>query len=108
MMACGSNRFPNEHGEGAIKLFPFADSQVVQAMLLRGADVNATGFGGWTALHDAVNYQENKFIIKQLLDYGADPTLETNDGQTPIAIATHVERPDLITFIRQYSKPPDR
>ncbi len=46
----------------------------------KGADVNATTSGGWTALHDAASLD----ILNALLNRGADPTPQDKYGWSPL------------------------
>jgi ankyrin repeat protein len=59
---------------------------VTMLLLERGADVNAAGEHGWTALHGAA-YKGIDAIVQLLVDRGA--ALEAIDeyGQTPLSIA---------------------
>lgn len=55
----------------------------VNALLMAGAYVNATGFLYKTPLHIAAE-QKNKAMIELLLLYGADPSAINFDGLTPM------------------------
>ena len=48
--------------------------------------VNATDEDGCTALHYAAT-SESEQILRILVKYGADPTIEDNFGETPKTIA---------------------
>lgn len=59
----------------------------VRAALRAGADPNAHGDGGWTALH-AATHRGHLDIANRLLAAGADPNARTEDtGATPLMLA---------------------
>lgn len=59
----------------------------VPALLLRyGAKINLAAQDGDTALHVA-SFYGNEQLVHMLLAAGADPTLKTNGGETPLIIA---------------------
>ena len=60
--------------------------QTIDYLLKNGADVNAKGRFGNTALHFAAN-DYNLEIIKLLLDAGADKKAKNDNGKTPITYA---------------------
>ncbi|MFI4938555.1 MAG: ankyrin repeat domain-containing protein [Candidatus Berkiellales bacterium] len=49
-------------------------------------DINATNAQGYTVLHYATSLN-NKNMITQLLQAGADPTVENSSGHTPLSMA---------------------
>ena len=62
------------------------DGKIDKAKLLlaRGADLDARGRIGWTALHCAVARRQVA-TVKELLELGADPYAKDEDGNTPSA-----------------------
>jgi hypothetical protein len=58
----------------------------VAALLTTGADVNARGNAGMTALIMAAGYGYAD-IVQLLLDHGADPYAETTDGDSALTVA---------------------
>ncbi len=67
----------------------------VIAFLARGADVNATGPGGGSALMWAVA-RGNQEMFHTLMNAKADPDLADNSGLTPRRLATKKNRIDFI------------
>lgn len=59
---------------------------VVEALLKKGAAVNARQEGGFTALHEAAN-SGNAALARLLLAHGADATLTTDEDKTALEIA---------------------
>jgi ankyrin repeat protein len=59
---------------------------VVIELLKRGAPVNARQQQGWTALHAAAQNGDTD-MVDVLLQYGANPDAENDDGKTPSAVA---------------------
>ncbi|MCY1055535.1 ankyrin repeat domain-containing protein [Nannocystis sp. SCPEA4] len=82
---------------------------IVAVLLARGADANARGFHGRTALHYAVHdgREVSVAIVRSLLDHGADPTLRDAGGHTPDARAQQeMWGPALDAVLAQLSRPP--
>ncbi|CAN0527849.1 unnamed protein product, partial [Scytosiphon promiscuus] len=69
--------------------------EVVRALLKHGVDVNHVSPGGYTALHRAVKYGRADLladVIDLLLSAGADADASTDEGSTPLHLAS--TRPD--------------
>jgi ankyrin repeat protein len=69
--------------------------EVVDLLLLHGADPNPREGGGSTPLHSAAGHG-NREIIGRLLTAGADPTAQSNDGKTPADIARQYGKTDAV------------
>jgi len=64
-------------------------------------DINKQGpYNGYTALHDAV-WQGNTETVKLLIEAGADLTLKSNTGETPLALAKSNRHPEIAALIEE-------
>jgi ankyrin repeat protein len=59
----------------------------LRALLDGGADVNAAGELGYTALHEAVS-QGHLPAVKLLLEFGARTDLPNEDGRTAVDLSS--------------------
>ena len=59
---------------------------ILRALLEKGADVNATQEGGYTAVHQAA-HRNNVPMAKLLLEFGANPHQPDAKGQTAMQLA---------------------
>lgn len=59
---------------------------IVTLLVDRGADVNAQQHGGWTALHAAA-FIDDLPMAEYVVAHGADTSLTSDDGKTPIDVA---------------------
>ncbi|XP_053329732.1 BCL-6 corepressor-like protein 1 isoform X2 [Spea bombifrons] len=62
-------------------------TEILQILLDNGANVNCSAQDGTRPIHDAV-VNDNLETVWLLLSYGADPTLATYSGQTPMKLAS--------------------
>lgn len=65
---------------------PAIARELVRMLVESDAPVNAKQHGGWTALHAAADNGDEE-MIKILLQHGADPLAQNDDGKTPAQIA---------------------
>ncbi|MEM6326229.1 MAG: ankyrin repeat domain-containing protein, partial [Bacteroidota bacterium] len=73
------------------------DLDLVGALVSAGADVDAAGIGGNTALHDTAA-DGLVGLVAALLGAGADPGVENEQGQTPLDLAREWGDEDLIAL----------
>ena len=52
-----------------------------------GANINFQDPDGYSPLYWAVKREHNLALVRELLEYGADPNLKGNDGQTRVSLA---------------------
>jgi ankyrin repeat protein len=82
--------------------------QANAALLLidRGADVNAARAGkgwpraGWTALHYAAALGFER-LVHPILDRGADPLKQDEEGRTPLQVAVGAHQITIATMLRE-------
>ena len=68
--------------------------ETAKFLVERGADVNAAGQYGWTALH-AASYQGMNDVIEYLVSKGAKINQKDEFGQTPLSISMSVLTKDI-------------
>ncbi|XP_071981976.1 BCL-6 corepressor-like protein 1 isoform X1 [Engystomops pustulosus] len=73
-------------------------TSILQILLENGANVNCSAQDGTRPIHDAV-VNDNLETVWLLLSYGADPTLATYSGQTPMKLASS---DTMRTFLSDY------
>lgn len=61
--------------------------EMVQLLLSKGAQIDATTIDGWQALHSACRWN-NAEVAFLLIQNGADINAQTNGGQTPLHLAS--------------------
>jgi ankyrin repeat protein len=69
--------------------------ELIDLLLVRGADPNPREGGGSTPLHSAAGHGTPE-IIARLLAAGADPSGKTNDGKTPADVARQYGKVDVV------------
>jgi ankyrin repeat protein len=76
----------------------------VELLLAAGANVNEATVTGETPLHFAASAQSGEDsirVIRMLVDAGADPTAENDDGSTPLSDAESFGYHALAKIMRQ-------
>jgi ankyrin repeat protein len=71
----------------------------VAALVDGGAEVDARGERGYTALHDAVA-QGHVEIVKLLLIHGASPIAPNDDGRAPVETAAELNRREILALLK--------
>ena len=61
--------------------------QQVEELYAQGADITQKDNEGWTPLHFACRYSNNRYIVSRLLARGADITQKNKGGATPLHLA---------------------
>jgi ankyrin repeat protein/mono/diheme cytochrome c family protein len=75
------------------------DSAKTALLLSRGAEVNAKQIEGRTPLFLAASMGANHQTVKLLIEHGADPSLATANGQTPLMAAAARGNVELIGLL---------
>jgi ankyrin repeat protein len=76
--------------------FDWHDDEGVAWLLSHGADPNYLSGWGGRPLHKALHRDTAISYFELLLDRGADPTLQNQEGQTALALAARVARADVL------------
>lgn len=78
--------------------------QLIDLVLERNPDLDATDGSGATALHHAVKIEDAR-LMTQLLKKGANPHARNRDGKTPAALAYEARsnHPELAKVIARYA-----
>lgn len=74
------------------------DSEEVQTLLKKGADVNWKDPDGYNALSEAV-LSHDASILKLVLDQQPDVNAKFQKGWTALMIATHANQPDMVRIL---------
>ncbi len=85
----------SDTGLALIKAAGNGDSELVEALLESGADINATNEQKQTALHNAANKGHTN-IVKILLDSGANANATDMFGHTPLFIPVYIGALDIV------------
>ena len=76
-----------------------ATPAAVQALLDRGAEVNARNESGYTPLHGAAQQNENPAVLALLLDRGAEINARNVGGETPLHRAAALNRNPAVSAV---------
>jgi hypothetical protein len=99
--AKASPDIPGGFGETALHWAIYrdiADLEIIEILLNYHADVNAQDEYGMTPLHLAVR-SHNLAVIGLLLEMGANPTILSNEGDTPESLARERGDPPIIKLL---------
>ncbi len=78
----------------------WGDVEAIGMLIRAGADINALGEHGYTALHEAVE-QEHTAVIQLLLYHGADQSIKNDNGYTPKELAELLENQSVIEVFQK-------
>jgi ankyrin repeat protein len=78
--------------------------KVLDLLIAKGANVNAGAGKTMTPLHDAV-ITINEKTVRYLLEHGADPEYENEEGRTPLALAVKWNRKAIEALLREKGAP---
>ena len=88
--------------QALLALAVFADESTIQALLKRGADVNATDADGRTPLIFAVSSDELPVkVVRLLLDSGANVNAATGEGITALDLAERHGDTPIVSLLRE-------
>lgn len=79
---------------------------VVRLLIRNGADMNATGENGLSALMNAVKLGHRE-VAKALLDAGANTRVLDRDGQNLLGVAVNENDPDMLALLLSHNVNPD-
>ena len=94
---------------------PFGRASIIDLLLSRGADIDATDADGRTAVYQLLNHwaqHRSLPALRVLLSHGADVNLAKNArtffaGRSPLMNATSVEGPDIIRLLLRAGADPE-
>jgi len=97
----------DKNDEGYTPLYVAADTDLaidtVTAMLQRDAKVNLTSKGGITPLMVAAS-KGRKAMVKLFLEYGADPSIQDENGMTALLYAVKNKYSDVVPLLANIKK----
>jgi ankyrin repeat protein len=72
--------------------------ELTEFLIEHGADVNQENEFGWTPLHSAAKYGQDR-IVAMLLEAGADLNAKTESGRTPARVASERGYIDITVYL---------
>ncbi|KAM0805996.1 ankyrin repeat-containing domain protein, partial [Usnea florida] len=93
----------DEEGETALGVAcRHSHSEIVNVLIIEGANINSVDTGGYTALMTAIE-KNSVDCTSILLQHGADVRVTNRDGATALHFAAHHETPRIMEMILQSS-----
>jgi ankyrin repeat protein len=77
-------------------------TEIAEAILQAGVNINEKSDDGWTALHKAVSDQEKTAIIDLLMQSGIDIEAKDKSGKTALALAQEKGHREIARAIKKY------
>jgi len=75
--------------------------EIVEFLILKGANINAVSKENWTPLHDAVLCKKIE-LVELLVSRGADVNIKTNHGDTPLRLAIKFKNNAIVEILRTH------
>ncbi|WP_257294499.1 ankyrin repeat domain-containing protein, partial [Endozoicomonas sp. YOMI1] len=88
--------YPGSRKSAFYEVIKEGQKDKIQAMINRGADVNARDHSGWTPLHCAVFSHHTHDAIEVLVACKADVNTKNSQGQTPLHLAAKSGKSEVI------------
>jgi ankyrin repeat protein len=83
-------------------------TDAARLLIEHGIDIDRQGpKNGYTALHDAI-WQGHVDTARVIIEAGADLSLETHDGETPMAFARAKHRREIVDLLERHHAPSER
>ena len=89
----------NAQNNPLIEAVKKGDITKVQRLLNEGVDPNNRDWFGWTPLHHAAWYGDDK-IVKLLLNSGANKDIMSLDNVTPLIIANEADHEQIVNLLK--------
>lgn len=84
------------------------DLPMIDALVQRGADLEAKGLSGLTPLHyAAARFKDDPGAVAKLLDLGADVNARSGDGSSVLQFAVQARQPALVRLLLDRGADPD-
>jgi ankyrin repeat protein len=74
---------------------------MVKLLLQKGAEVNSQPLDGWSALHHAA-IRGHEDVVYLLIENGADINAVDKEENTPLDVAQHYERHNIVKILKKY------
>ncbi|KAI0103154.1 ankyrin repeat-containing domain protein [Nemania sp. FL0031] len=96
-MGCPVN-ITTTHTTALLNASQFAQTKIVELLLLRGAEVEIADSSGQRAIHKAVQGKSHE-VVRLLSDIGATLNVQDNDDDTPLSTAIYLKCPEIVAFL---------
>ena len=79
-------------------MFALDKPELLQLLVLNGANLNTTNIDGWTPLMTAI-FAGYTNVARYLIDKGADTTLVSHDGRTALNFAQEANNNEIVQLL---------